>query len=79
MQNAPRDVGTQIGDLTTVVSGSRFHMVVLCNTFPEQNPCKKSYVIHSRLGSSVARDRLIGSRCNFAVGISEPMPRDVGG
>ena len=46
---------------------------------PEQNPCKKSYVIHSRLGSSVARDRLIGSGCNFAVGISVPMPTDVGG
>jgi len=76
MQNALRDVGTQIGDLATFVFRPSFHMVV---HFPEQNPCKKPYVIHSRLGSSVARDWLIGSGCNFAVSISVPMPRDVGG
>ena len=37
------------------------------------------HVVHSRLGSSVARDRLIGSGCNFAVSISGPVPTDVGG
>jgi len=39
----------------------------------------RSHGSHSKLGSSVARDWLIGSLCNFAVDISGPMPTDVGG